>query len=96
MIALWLSAALLGVLAALVWMAQRLGRARAERDFNEDAGSTVWQAMAIEDRVGRLAGDELDRELRPWRRSGVPLGQGNRPGPRGHPVGGDETPDPRP
>lgn len=82
MIALMVAVVL--VLAAALWLAQRLGRARAERDFAEDsherASKTRARAAAIDDEVARLGDDDVARRLRVFRRGGVPLGTDDHPG----------------
>lgn len=63
--------AAVAVLAAL-WIAQRLGRARAERDFAEKAHEETVAAAArarrIDEEVARLGPRELARRLRAFRR----------------------------
>lgn len=66
--------ALIAIVAAAValWLAQRLGRARAERDFREkahdDAVAQVARAKEIDESVDRLDDHGLDDGLRAFRR----------------------------
>lgn len=65
---LWLGAIAVVSLIGIVWIAQRLGRVRAERDFHAGQEERASRAQAIEEHVARLGSGELDRELRSWRR----------------------------
>ncbi len=60
------------VAAVALWLAQRLGRARAQRDFEEkahdDAMAQIARAKEIEENVDRLDDHGLDDGLRPFRR----------------------------
>ncbi len=56
------------LVAILVWIAQRLGRARAERDFYAGEERNAGKAQEIDERVAGLGAGELDRRLRPFRR----------------------------
>ncbi len=68
MAGLWLAALACVLAAAAVWAAQRLGRARAERDFHAKTSDTARRSVAIEDEVESLPAGELDRRLHTFRR----------------------------
>lgn len=71
-------------LAAALWLAQRLGRVRAERDFAEDthakATKTRARADVIDETVARLGDDDVASRLRAFRRGRMPLGTDDHPG----------------
>jgi hypothetical protein len=68
MAGLWLAALVFALAAATVWVAQRLGRARAERDFHAKTSDSARRSAAIEDEVEGLPAGDLDRRLRAFRR----------------------------
>jgi hypothetical protein len=66
--ALWLAAVACAAAVAAVWAAQRLGRARAERDFHAKTSDTARRSATIEDEVESLPAGELDRRLHTFQR----------------------------
>jgi len=63
---IWALAAAAGaaMLAAIIWIARREGRASAERDVAEGSIDRARKANAIDEDVARVDDADLDRELR--------------------------------
>ena len=63
---IWALAAAAGaaMLAAIIWITRREGRASAERDATEGGIDRARKANAIDEDVARVDDADLDRELR--------------------------------